>query len=170
LKDLKPTANFAKYNSRADIDRTPYLYLSDMFTAKPQYSTKNYGEFYTFGWCSEREMACVNLLDILGFEGKVVAKGNHSWSEYWVNMKLNNGTIKPFKVAMDNTFDVLDWTSANNEEKPAWLKYFGNLSQSTWYNKMAHSNTEKTKLNTLVIPSSNFIYIENSVCKYFNGQ
>ena len=85
-------------------------------------------------------------------------------------MKLNDGTFKPFKVAIDNTFDALDWTSAKNEEKAAWLKYFGNLSQSTWYNKMAHSNTEKTKLNTLVIPSSNFMYIENSVCKYLNGQ
>ncbi len=77
IKDLKPSNDFGRYKSRADIDRTPFLYWTDLFTAKPQYYAAGCDTFSTFGWCSEREMACVCLMDILNFEGKIVAEGNH---------------------------------------------------------------------------------------------
>ena len=104
LKDTNPPKNFSRYNSYADIDRTPYLYLSDLSLSTPKYYSKSCDTFSTFGWCSEREMAFVCLLELLGYSGKVVTEGNHSWSEFLVSMKINSNSAQQFLFTVDNTF------------------------------------------------------------------
>lgn len=37
LCQTKPPKEFSKYNSYADVDRTPYLFLSDLFQERPKY-------------------------------------------------------------------------------------------------------------------------------------
>jgi len=86
LSEVRPPEEFSKYKSFADIDRTPYLFLSELFLDSPKYYSSLCDTFSTFGWCSEREMAFVSLLDILGYKGKVIAENNHSWSEFIIPM------------------------------------------------------------------------------------
>ncbi len=93
LKDTKPPNEFSKYNSYADIDRTPYLFLSDLVYPEFKYYSNSCDTFSTFGWCSEREMAFIALTTLLEYEGKVVAEGNHSWSEFVIPLKLNTGEL-----------------------------------------------------------------------------
>jgi hypothetical protein len=54
LKDQKPPLGFEKYKNYADVDRTPDVFLIDMFSEKPKYYSACCDTFSTFGWCSER--------------------------------------------------------------------------------------------------------------------
>ena len=78
MKDTKSHNDFLKYRSYDDIDRTPYLFLSDIVDKDLKYYSESCDTFSTFGWCSEREMAFVALITLLDFEAKVVSEGNHS--------------------------------------------------------------------------------------------
>ena len=120
LQDMKPPIEFSKYNSYADIDRTPFLYLTDLVAESPKYYSESYGEFSTFGWCSEREMAFVFLFEMMGFDGKVMAEGNHSWSEFLITMNLNDKNSANFMVKVDNTFDTLNWETIQNSDINNW--------------------------------------------------
>lgn len=168
IKDLKPSKDFARYKSRADIDRTPFLYWSDLFTDKPQYYAAHCDTFSTFGWCSEREMACLNLLETLGFEGKVVAEGNHCWSEYWISLKTPQRSIKHFVVRIDNTFDGFSWELSGLSHKPKWQSHLGTLEDTKWYNSMGHSATEKAKLKSSKASKPAMDRIEEAVTLYLH--
>ncbi len=146
LKEIKPTKPFGNYASFADIDRTPYLFLSDMVSGHNQYYTMNGDSFATFGWCSEREMAFVCLMKLLGVEGKVIAKGNHSWSELVVTLKDNGNKDKRFIVMVDNTFDDIRWENPTSARMNTWKAYTGRGKLSTWYNQKANSSTEGAKV------------------------
>ena len=93
-----PTSDGSAYENAAMVDRVPQIFLSDMVSDSP-YSHPDYGKFYTFGWCSEKEMAFVNLLTYWGFEAKVVVQGVHSFTV----VKLNNVNY----LMIDNTFDEM---------------------------------------------------------------
>jgi len=135
LKNTKPPAEHTKYSSYADIDRTPYFFLSDLFHPELKYYSVSCDTFSTFGWCSEREMAFTALMTLLNYESKVVAEGNHSWSELHIPMKLTTGTLQSFRVRVDNTFDDTKWFIINQDEVSEWKKYYGNTNQCAWYNK-----------------------------------
>lgn len=107
LSNQSPPSNFANYQTYADIDRTPYLFLSDLVLEQPKYYSDRGGTFYSFGWCSEREMAFIALISLLNYEGKIVATGNHSWSELLIPMIKDDGSKQHFSVTVDNTFNVL---------------------------------------------------------------
>ena len=62
---------YKKYKSAADADRRPYLYLKDLVSKKNKYYHPECSGFYTFGWCSEREMAFNCLLAIMGYKCKI---------------------------------------------------------------------------------------------------
>lgn len=168
IKDLKPSKDYGRYKSRADIDRTPFLYWSDLFTAKPQYYAAHCDTFSTFGWCSEREMACLNLLETIGFEGKVVAEGNHCWSEYWVTLRNAQGNLKYFVVRVDNTFDGFSWELTGSAQKAKWKAYLGTLGDTKWYNSMGHSPSEKTKLQNSKASRQAMNRIEEAIGLYLN--
>ncbi|MEM7657839.1 MAG: hypothetical protein AAF399_17065 [Bacteroidota bacterium] len=130
LKDQQPTKRFSRYQSMADVDRTPSLFLQDLISVEPPYSHPACGEFYSFGWCSEREMAFVQLMSNYGYLGKVVTSGNHSWTSLLVSMKEQDGQEVQMEVRVDNTFDQLYWNRApeglSTEE---WLNDHGEEGQ-----------------------------------------
>ena len=168
LTDIRPPKAFARYNSTADIDRTPALFLKDLATDEPQYQHPACGKFYTFGWCSEREMAFVQLMAVYGYTGKVVPEGNHSWSAFLVAMKDMNGNVKRMHVSVDNTFDMLDWEPITNVSKAEWLKDFEAGKLPAWYNRKAHSPTEAAQIQDIVISEKAMMRISRQIGKYFD--
>lgn len=165
LNQIKPPKEFAKYKSYADIDRTPNLFLSELVSKKELYHTATEGDFSTFGWCSEREMAFVCLLNTLGYKGKVITYNNHSWSEFIVSMKNKNNQTINFKVIVDNTFDNLEWNEISNNEILVWEKQTFK-GQGNWYNEKAHSETEKQKTRNNTVETEASKRIEKSVVTY----
>jgi hypothetical protein len=141
LKFIAPPHGFKKYKSYADIDRLPGLYLSDLVTESPKFYHPSCGSFYTFGWCSEREMAFNTLLTILGYECKVKQEGIHVWSEIYMILEGNNKKSITSAVKVDNTFDTITFILIKIQ-KEKWEKDFGNGTQVKWYNLKSHSSSE----------------------------
>jgi hypothetical protein len=168
LKDTKPPKEFSKYNSYADIDRTPYLFLSDFVYPELKYYSLSCGTFSTFGWCSEREMAFVALTKLLGYQGKVIAEGNHSWSEFIIPLELNNGEFQNFRVSVDNTFNSIDWTQIESQEIPKWKEYLGDSNLARWYNQKAKSKTELRNIENHLVSNKSMLRIENKLVMYLN--
>jgi hypothetical protein len=108
------------YSSYADIDRTPLLFLGDLFTENPKYYHTKQDTFSSFGWCSEREMAFVALVSLLNYQAKVVVRGNHSWTELIVPMVKLNGDSLNFMVNVDNTFDRITWNQISQVAVAEW--------------------------------------------------
>lgn len=154
LTSLKHPAGFEKYATYADIDRTPVVFLTDLLSPVPRYCTAEGDTFSTFGWCSEREMAFISLITLMGYKGRVIAPGNHSWSEVDVSMKLKSGGRKNMVVTVDNTFDVIDWTG--NAPGEAHSRYNGT----------AHSPSVLQRLRSFKVPSSAMNRIEGQVADY----
>tara|TARA_R110002020_G_scaffold137687_3_gene307096 strand:+ start:1834 stop:2580 length:747 start_codon:yes stop_codon:yes gene_type:complete len=80
-------------------DRTPVIFLSDLVS-----DTSKYKDMYTFGWCSEREMAFMALIKSMGFDGRIVADNGHAWSEVNVELYVNN-QLNDYILYIDNTYD-----------------------------------------------------------------
>ena len=104
-------------------DRTPEVFLSDLVSNKPRYSYEcEVGEkeidFYTFGWCAEREMSFVALLKNMGISAKVVANGGHAWTEIIVELDTHSESTSKYIVKIDNTYDdfliLNNWTESNS--------------------------------------------------------
>lgn len=144
LSECKPPIGFEQYKSFADIDRTPFLYWSDLISDEPKYILENGERFYSFGWCSEREMAYVSLVTLLKFKARIITSGNHSFTEILIPMKNTKGINTNILVKADQTFDIVNWTksivSKNDFKIP-----------NDWYNRKAHSNLELVKLRKLNI-------------------
>lgn len=167
LTDIKPNKTFSKYKSIADIDRTPYLFLADLVKDKPQYYHNKCDTFATFGWCSEREMAFVCLTELLGYRGKVVASGNHSWSEFIVKLKNNQGQMLDFCVTIDNTFGYFNILTIKKSAIGEWNNYFGNAPLSKWYNDKAHSKEEQQNIKKCIVATQTATKIEQAIFLYF---
>lgn len=167
LNAVNPPKEFARYKSYADIDRTPYLFLSELLSEKPLYSSSD-SEFSSFGWCSEREMAYVSLLKTLGFEGKVITNGNHSWSEFvMLNPYSSDKQTTYLKFTIDNTFDKMEWTTITQGELSEWQsKSFP--EKGNWYNQKAHDSIELQKIRTFIISPTASKNIEEKVVIYLN--
>ena len=170
LKDTKPPNEFSKYNSYADIDRTPYLFLSDFVYPELKYYSISCDTFSTFGWCSEREMAFIALTTLLEYEGKVVAEGNHSWSEFVIPLKLNTGELQDFKVTVDNTFNFIDWTTIKQQEISKWKKNMGDSRLPKWYNQKAKSKNELNKIKNHLVSNESMLRIENKLVIYLDRE
>ncbi len=170
LVDTKPTSTFSKYNSYADIDRTPFLFLSDMVASTPKYFSTTCDTFYTFGWCSEREMAFVALTNLMGYKGKVIAEGNHSWSEFLLEMRAKTNEAVYFKLKVDNTFDNFIWTEMSTAEIVGWYKYQGTSNLANWYNQKANSNAELQKIKEHIASKQAMQHIEQKTVQYLNSK
>ncbi len=152
LKDCKAPSGFHKYASYADIDRTPFIFISEMLSLEPLYSHPDCGVFRTFGWCSEREMAFSCLMETLGYSSKVVVDGNHSWSEIKLSA-FDKNKQSYIIVRVDNTFDQIEWlyekSAATHWEEPIIHK------TAKWYNDKAHADSELCALkNHLLLPEA----------------
>jgi hypothetical protein len=165
LNTIPSPKEFSKYKSYADIDRTPYLFLSELLSEKPLYHSDKIGDFSSFGWCSEREMAFVCLLNTLNYKGKVITNNNHSWSEFIIPMKTKTNQIQNFKVRIDNTFDEIEWKILSNKEITTWENQ-DFKGQGNWYNKKALSDIEKQKVINHLVAIQSMEHIDEKVVDY----
>mgnify|MGYP001330005310 CR=1 FL=1 len=165
LSKIAPPAQFFKYNSFADIDRTPFLFLSDLMSECSKYYSEC-DTFSTFGWCSEREMAFVALNKALGFEGKVVASGNHSWSEFVIPMITTDSNFVKMRLTVDNTFDNMRWGILSEDDYEGWKTELGSTRLERWYNKMAHSEEELTRISTFLASKDAMEFIDRKLGEY----
>lgn len=168
---LKPTTpEFKNYKSYADIDRTPSLFLKELFATTSLYSHASCDSFSTFGWCSEREAAFACLMDLYGYQSKVIVKGNHSWSEHLVYFRSKSGKRICFETKTDNTFDIVTFSKINNPVLVQWHAQTGDPGLAKWHNNNAHSLKEKTSLKTFIVPEKSFKEIEEKVRAYIISQ
>ncbi len=170
LKLIKPPAKYGKYKSFADIDRLPALFYKDLFSPHQLYSHPYYGRFYTFGWCSEREMTFVCLLKGLGLKyAKVVVEGGHSWSEIILTFQSMKGRKALFISTVDNTYDQVSWKPAGHLLSPKkWSKDFGKDRMAKWYNGKAHSLEQYKQIRKMRVPLKSSQRIERLVVNYLN--
>ena len=153
LAKIPAPSRFAKYKSHADIDRIPSLFLGDLFNEKPNYFHKEIGSFYTFGWCSEREMAFSLLLSLYGYKSKITQKGIHVWSAFWVSFYKTDNQPVNLIAKIDNTFDSIDWNPAPKLSKPQWLNQVQNIKMVKWYNSQAKSEQEIKRVKSIKVPA-----------------
>jgi hypothetical protein len=170
LNTIKPSVEFKNYKSFADIDRTPFLYLSELFSETEKYTSTSCKSFATFGWCSEREMAFNCLLDVMQFTSKVYTEGNHCWSEVLIDMKTNMNNKKSFVLKIDNTFHEFQLKEILSKDIASWKTNVGNSTQAKWYNTTAHSQKEKKKLLAFKPSEKGIIRIENAIIEFLNKQ
>lgn len=170
LNTLQPSIEFKKYKSFADIDRTPFLYLSELFLETEKYTSTSCESFATFGWCSEREMAFNCLLDAMQFTSKVYTEGNHCWTEVLLNFTTSTNSKKSFVIKIDNTFHQFIIKEIASKNIDAWKTNVGNSVQAKWYNTTAHSQKEKNKLLTFNPSKKATIRIENAIINYLKKQ
>jgi len=165
IKTKAPEA-FSKYHSYADVDRTPSLYMSNLVTDSPLFSHPKCGRFFTFGWCSEREMAFSNLLSLYGYKVKIKQEGIHVWSEVLVDIQEEK-EIKKIILTVDNTFNVIDFRMLKASETE-WLQDLGTGAQVLWYNRKALSPDERQKVKSISVSTEAVARISGLVNEWLN--
>ncbi|GMT49872.1 MAG: hypothetical protein IEMM0008_1411 [bacterium] len=170
LKLMKPPLQYAKYKSFADIDRLPALFYKDLFSPHLLYSHPDFGRFYTFGWCSEREMAFVCLLRGLGVQHtKVVVEGGHSWSELLLTFHNTKRRKVHYLCTVDNTYDQVSFKVVSHRLNiKKWVNDFGKDKMSKWYNQKARSPEQYKQIQRMRVPLKSSRHIERLVVNYLN--
>ncbi len=166
LKETPPPPAFRKYGSYADIDRTPYFFLSDVVAPEPRYYTEDCDTFCSFGWCSEREMAFTALLTLLGYEARVEGGIAHTWTEAVVPMVIHGDTARNYLVTIDNTFDALVWNPIGGTELKEWRTRKGETRLTRWYQQKSTSPAELKKIKGHIVPPEARQRIENKIVTY----
>ena len=168
LSSVSPPKEFKQYKTFADIDRIPSLYIGDLFSGEPKYYHPKCGRFYSFGWCSEREMAYNALLSLLGYTCKIKQKGIHTWSEVWLTFYKSDGNSCKIIAVVDNSVDIVEYEKVRDGlTKYKWLKDYGEGTQIVWYNRMARSEIQLKKLQNIRIKGKQIKWIEKSVRDWF---
>lgn len=151
LLNRRPPERFARYKSHADIDRVPSIYLSDLVTEEPGYRHKECGEFYSFGWCSEREMAFSLFMGLYGYKSKIVQTGIHVTSDFWLILTNSSGGKTTLIAQVDNTYDTIYWEKVNGTKFKAWYNDMGSIQMVNWYNKKARSKSELKLVKSILL-------------------
>jgi hypothetical protein len=150
LDQISPPAAFKRYRSYADIDRTPDIFWQNLLSERPMFYTATCDSFYTFGWCSEREMAFQAFLHTLGFYdqetgyansvGRVIAEGPHSWSEMALQLTADTGKPVWLICRIDNTYGSMKWRAASDADVMNLKNYTSQCDQECKrYNRKASS-------------------------------
>jgi hypothetical protein len=161
LNTIKPPAGYGKYATHADIDRTPGLFWSELFSSETLYYHELCDTFNTFGWCSEREMAYVCMMEIFGHSGEIIVSGNHSWSEIENEFVKADHQKKKIKLSIDNTFNGFAWNQAVGN------KTMGPTTK--WYNEKASSDKEKSQVLSVSVSPKVAKEIEAKLIRYLSG-
>jgi hypothetical protein len=136
----------------ADIDRIPALYLGDLVSEKPGYLHPDCGTFFTFGWCSEREMAFTALFTAWGYPAKIWQSGIHTYSVVWCEFRTTSGSTVNLAAEVDTTFDSVTWREVPQGTQPdRWLEETGSGAQIDWYNRKARSQEQIDALQTIQV-------------------
>jgi hypothetical protein len=176
LSTVAPPAGFENYPSYADVDRTPDIFWKNLLAERPLFYTTECDSFYTFGWCSEREMAFLAMLYSTGFcneqgsqsapFGRVIQQGPHTWSELGLFMIGQDGLEKWFKVKIDNTFDIVKWSVVNRSSINILRNRRGYNKEERWYNRNYASAKITGSLRALHVSPVAQLRIRNQVEKY----
>jgi len=152
LVKLEPASRYNRYATRADIDRVPSLFFADLRTEEPGYYHPDCGLFYTFGWCSEREMAFTALATAWGLTGKITQSGIHTHSSVCCEFRLKGGSTGRLVADVDNTYDTISWQEMPDSVSiEMWLRQTGTGTQIDWYNRQARSREQIEALGTLSV-------------------
>ncbi len=167
LADVDPPAQAGQYKSLADIDRTPVIYLSDLVTVQPGYSHPGCGDFHTFGWCSEREMAFCTLMKTLGYRCKTTQSGIHTWSEVLLTFMDFDSNKVCLQCQVDNTFNMIGWKLVPDSALADWEQEVGDRTQIEWYNRVIRSDSELQSVRDIVVSDSAAFRIRRAIARYF---
>ncbi|HUI92493.1 MAG TPA: hypothetical protein VLX68_09630 [Chitinivibrionales bacterium] len=159
LVAMKPPKGFEKYKSLADIDRLPCIYLGDAVSSAPSYYHPLCGEMFTFGWCSEREMAFNALLQILGFDCKIKQEGIHVWSEVLLKTARHDEPGTLLVISLDNTFNAVGCGKMRIKHQ-TWKDDVGKGGQVKWYNAVAHSAKQEGLVKNIEVSEPARLRIE----------
>jgi len=169
LVKVRPPKEFSQYKSFADIDRVPSLYIKDLFSEGPKYYHPAAGDFYSFGWCSEREMAYAALMSVFGYQCKIKQNGIHVRTEVWLQLTSKNSNKINVILKIDNSVDIVEWEKpAKNSSLNDWKKDFGNGAQVGWYNKIAMSLKEKQMLTQTLVAKNQTNWIEENLSEWLD--
>jgi len=152
LAELPPPAGFRRYATRGDVDRVPEIFLGDLVAEEVMYRHPTWGDFCSFGWCSEREMAFTSLVESWGLSGKIWQEGIHTHSMVWCDFARVDGELIALAANVDNTFDALSWTPIPGaSDLESWLQQVGSGGQIGWYNGQARSRQTLSTLRTIAV-------------------
>jgi hypothetical protein len=142
----------------ATLDRTPVIFWSDFMTDEPQYSYGEISSFYSFGWCSEREMAFKAWLNVAGIKSTIGIKADHVWTE------VGLPGLPGYFIFIDNTFNRFE-VRPISKKPPLEIgnKYI------TWYNQQGSDKIIQKKLESLVISPKRASYIQKQILTYFGS-
>lgn len=142
----------------ATLDRTPVIFWADFLSDEPQYSYEHISTFYTFGWCSEREMAFKAWLSAVAIKSTIGIKADHVWTE--VELPGLPGNL----FFIDNTFNRFEMLPLN--KKPpleVGNRYIG------WYNQQGSDKAIIKKLTSLTISPKRAAYLQHQILTYFGS-
>jgi hypothetical protein len=162
LAELPPPAGYQRYQSFGHIDRRPALYLGDLAADQPRYHHPEVGDFSSFGWCSEREMAYCALAVTWGYEVKIVQRGIHVVSR----VRLSE-TAPATEVIIDTTFDMIRLTRTE-AALADWRDDVGEGRMVRWYNQVCHDPEELEQVGELPVSASARQRLIEQADSYFN--
>ncbi len=144
--------------SMATLDRTPVIFWSDLTTDEPQYSYEHISSFYTFGWCSEREMAYKAWLGVMGIKSTIGIRADHVWTE------VDLPGMPGYFLFIDNTFNRFEvWSIKKKPPREVGNKYIA------WYNQQGADKTILKKLAALTISPKRAAQIQQQIISYFSS-
>jgi len=171
LSALRPHAPYDRYATQADIDRVPVLFLGDLIEEAPGYSHPECGSFFSFGWCSEREMSFTALMVAWGYVGKIWQSGIHTYFIVWCELKRLDETAIVLAANVDNTFGSITWQVVpRTTEFSQWLQHIGTGAQIAWYNQKARSPGQIEALRNTPVGESAKVRIQRLVHMALSGE
>jgi hypothetical protein len=165
LGELPPPEGFQQYQSYAYVDRTPAIYFSDLAADEPRYSHHSVGEFTTFGWCSEREMALCALLTTWGFSAKVHQTGIHVTTRVWLV-----GQQRPMELILDTTFNYARLAELAQTDFATWSNDFGQGADVSYYNRVCHDGEVQEQLRNIHVSAAARRRLTGQAESYFNDR
>jgi hypothetical protein len=165
LGKLPPPEAFQRYKSHAYVDRTPVLYLADLAADKPGYSHPSVGEFATFGWCSEREMALCALLTTWGLKTKIHQTGIHVTTRVWMA-----GKSRPMELVLDTTFNYAQLVETDHTDLEAWSGDIGQGTDIAHYNRVCRDEDLHDQLTNIPVSAGARRRLTSQAKSYFNGR
>lgn len=164
LGELPPPQGYEKYQAWGFVDRDPSLYLGDLATETPGYTHPRHGDFYSFGWCSEREMALCTLLDLWGHEVKILQEGIHVTTRVWL------GGERPEEMLLDTTFDLAFQEHLEEDATlESWRADIGAGTDIDRYNRVCHSANEKAEVAAIRVGPQAEARIRQAAARWFSA-
>lgn len=158
LSQLPPPFDQPDYRSLASTDRIPTLFWGDFAVESPKYSWDYLPGFYTFGWCSEREMAFKAWLGAQHINTTICFKDAHVWNE------VQLASMPGYIIYIDNSFHIFQVKPISKKTPPNPNDKF-----LTWYNQNGANTITRQKLSNLCISQRRAAELEQQIISFFTA-